>query len=410
VNAAGSGFGNGAGNRIVAGDRATTWGALLADPPSWTHAGPLAVLTDGHADAAAALAHHVASGRDILIASTARVDDTERAALRADGFSLRIDGGMLAPNGPAAAERGHVWILTSGSTGRPKRVPHTLTSLATVGGDQPERTWLCPYSPGTYAWWQVMMLTLTVPGQHVVTVEPDDLDSWPERAARHGVTAVSGTPTFWRQTLFRSGGDVAGLPLSQATLGGEPVDQAILDRLATTFPGARISWIYASSEVGAAIAVHDGRAGFPRAWLDRDDPDRPRLSLDGDELVVASPHATAGRTGPVHTGDRVEISGDRVHITGRRDTDEINVGGSKVSAGTVRNVLLGHDRIQWVRVTGRRAPLVGRIVTADIVADGGLTEADVLAWAGARLPEYALPRRIRLLAEIPMKETLKSDV
>ncbi|HEY2790937.1 MAG TPA: AMP-binding protein [Micromonosporaceae bacterium] len=399
----------GADNRITVGDHGTTWVELCADSTHWPGTGPIAVLADGHLDAVNTVAQHLAYGREILIASASRVDAEERAVLTAAGYALRIAGATTEPDGPAAADLGRVWILTSGTTGRPKRVQHTLRSLATVAGEQPERTWLCPYSPGTYAWWQLISLSLNVPGQHLVTVEPDALDEWPERAERHGVTAVSGTPTFWRQSLFRSGDVLGRLPLQQITLGGEPVDQSILDRLRLAYPSARISWIYASSEVGSAIAVHDGRAGFPREWLDRAAPDRPRLWVDQDELVIASPHAAAGHGGPVRTGDRVEIDGDRVLITGRLDGDEINVGGTKVSAGMVRNVLLGHDQIQWVRVTGRRAPLVGRIVTADIVADRGLTEADVLAWAGPRLSEYAMPRQIRLLAGIPMKETLKSD-
>ena len=107
------------------------------------------------------------------------------------------------------------------------------------------------------------------------------------------------------------------MPLRQLTLGGEPVDQAILDRLRALFPAARISWIYASSEVGASIVVHDGRAGFPVAWLDRATPGRPTLSLRDGELVIASPHHGVGLDGPVRTGDRAQIVDDRVLITGR---------------------------------------------------------------------------------------------
>ena len=37
-------------------------------------------------------------------------------------------------------------------------------SLTTVSGELPPRRWLCPYSPGTYAWWQVVTLGLAQPG------------------------------------------------------------------------------------------------------------------------------------------------------------------------------------------------------------------------------------------------------
>ena len=126
-----------------------------------------------------------------------------------------------------------------------------------------------------------------MPGQDVVFVEPDELDTWPRTALEARVTAASGTPTFWRQALYRDPEAVAALPLEQVTLGGEPVDQAILTRLVELFPQARVSWIYASSEAGASIAVHDGLAGFPEAWLDRDIPGRPRLSVRDGELVIS---------------------------------------------------------------------------------------------------------------------------
>ncbi|MEU5550400.1 AMP-binding protein [Micromonospora sp. NPDC047793] len=422
-------------NRVVVGGSALTW----RDLPEPVLPDPVAVLAHSARDALAAARHHAVHGTELLLTSAGRVDAGMRDDLRAAGFTLTAadptalghgaalgDGAVvvgdglvvLAPSRPRPAERGRLWLLTSGTTGRPKRVGHTLESVTTVRGAQPGRTWLCPYAPGTYAWWQVVTLALTQPGQHLVVVEPERLDDWPALAAAHGVDAASGTPTFWRRALHRDPEALARVPLRQLTLGGEPVDQAILDRLREVFPAARISWIYASSEVGAAIVVHDGRAGFPVEWLDRSAPERPTIGLRDGELVVTSPHHGVGLAGPVRTGDRARIVDGRVLITGRLDTDEINVGGSKVSAGLVRDVLTAHPRVAWARVTGRRAPLLGHMVVAEVVpappvsgATGpDLDEAALVRWCTDRLPEYAVPRRIRLHAEIPVKETLKSDV
>ncbi|WP_446213673.1 AMP-binding protein [Micromonospora sp. IBSANI012] len=400
-------------NRVVVGGAARTWRAL----PSPALPSPAAVLAAGSEDALAAARQHAEHGTELLLSTAHRVDPAMRDELREAGFAvttLDADGPVpVPPTRPRPAESGRLWLLTSGSTGRPKRVGHTLDSLTTVRGAQPERTWLCPYAPGTYAWWQVVTLSLTQPGQHLVVVDPDELDEWPAVAAAHGVDAASGTPTFWRRTLHRDGAALARVPLRQLTLGGEPVDQAVLDQLRAVFPTARISWIYASSEVGASIVVHDGRAGFPVDWLDREVPGRPRLSVDGEELVVSSPYHGVGLDGPVRTGDRVQVVDDRVLITGRLDSDEINVGGSKVSAGLVRGVLTAHPRVAWARVTGRRAPVLGRMVVAEVVptpSGDPLDEATLVRWCADRLPEYAVPRRIRMFTEIPVKETLKSDV
>lgn len=133
---------------------------------------------------------------------------------------------------------------------------HTLQGLTTVSTPQAPRRWLLPFTPGTYAWWQLVTLSLNVPGQDLVTVEAGGLSGWPVLAAAEGVTAVSATPTFWRHSLLRDRAAVTALRLEQITLGGEPVDQRLLNELTTAFPEARVSWIYASTETGAAFAVH----------------------------------------------------------------------------------------------------------------------------------------------------------
>ncbi len=399
-------------NTVVVAGKSLTWRTLhkLPQLPS-----PAAVLVDNGADALAALRHHAVHGTELLVATESRVDERMREELGESGFAIALPNGEVTPAKlKRIEESGRAWLLTSGSTGRPKRIGHTLETLTTVTGEQPPRTWLLPYSPGTYAWWQVVTLSLTHADQGLVVIEPDELEDWPAIAAEHSVTAASGTPTFWRQALYRDADALGAVPLEQITLGGEPVDQAILDQLREIFPKARISWIYASSEVGASIVVHDGKAGFPREWLEREPgPDRPMLTVDGEELVIRSPHQGDGLVGPVRTGDRIEYDGDRVLITGRLDTDEINVGGSKVSAGIVRNVLMGHPGVSWARVFARKAPLVGRMVAAEVVPNpalGPITHADLVQWCSNRLPDYGVPRRIRFLDEIPQKETLKSDV
>ncbi|MEA5153649.1 AMP-binding protein [Raineyella sp.] len=439
----------GADNRIVARGFTGSWAELGTYdlPPA------AAVFVHDHAEAARTVWTHATTARETLVASVTRAEEGLLADLRDSGLAIARTAGERveletatadtdaaeAPGAPTPghvpaadripgadhhsgadphpgpgrpAEPGRLWLLTSGSTGRPKRVAHTLDSLTTVTGEQPARTWLCPYTPGAYAWWQLVTLSLAHPGTHLVFLEPDQLDEWPQFALAHGVTAASGTPTFWRRALVRSGDTMARLALEQITLGGEPVDQAVLDRLRAVYPAARISWIYASSEAGASIAVHDGRAGFPVEWLDRHTDGRPALSVVDDELVIASPFRAAGMDPDLHTGDRVEIRAGRVLIVGRLATDEINVGGAKASVSAVRTVLLEHPAVAWAAVRGRRAPIVGQMVTAEVVLSPGAvtTTEELAAWCAARLPEYAVPRRLKILPEIPIKESLKSDV
>jgi len=398
-------------NRIRTGQVDCTWAGLeRAVLPR-----KAAVAADDHTQAILAVNAHLDDPGELLVASVARFDDVIVDELRAAGFSIvrglgTDEAHVEEPSVEGQADPGCIWLLTSGSTGRPKRVRHSLAGLTTVTAQQPDRTWLCAYSPGSYAWWQVISLGLAHAGTGVVCVEVDELDGWPRLARETGVTAVSGTPTFWRHAIWRDAQEVAAIPLVQATLGGEPVDQALLDSLRRLHPEARVSWIYASSEAGSAIAVHDGMAGFPQAWLDQEIPGRPRLSVINGELVLNSPFASSGNATNFRTGDRVKISGGRVRITGRIGWDEINVGGSKVSAAEVREVLLRHPAVAWAAVRGRRAPIVGQVVVGDVVLSSEADEATLRNWCVRSLADYAVPRRIAILSEIPLNESMKSDV
>lgn len=395
--------------------RARRW----CDLPPAELQGPTAAVVADALEGPAWAAAHVRTGEELLLASASRADVAVRQELAQEGFSVV---GPDAPRVRASREGdpGRLWLLTSGSTGRPKRVAHTLSSLTTVTAAPAPQRWLCPYSPGSYAWWQLVTLALAHEDHELVVVDPSDLDTWPAAALARGVTAVSGTPTFWRRALLHGGDDLARLPLRQVTLGGEPVDQAVLDQLAATFPQARVTWIYASSELGASIVVHDGRAGFPVDWLDRAAPGRVLLRVVDDQLHVASPHGAHGLSGLVATGDRVRVADGRVHVVGRVSGDEINVGGTKVSAGEVRHVLQDHPDVRWARVFPRRAPLVGAVVAAEVVlapgsqARSGAGDQDVTerlgTWCRDRLPVAAVPRRVTVLPGIPTTESLKSRV
>jgi acyl-CoA synthetase (AMP-forming)/AMP-acid ligase II len=395
------------GNRLLARGADTTWGGL--EPVEL--APVVCCFVDGNLDAARVVRSAVAGGIELLLAGAGRRTRELVEEVRAAGFAVREPTGeVLEPTAPREATPGRIWLLTSGSTGRPKRVAHTLASLTTVTGPQPARTWLCPYAIGSYAWWQVVTLGVNQPGQDVLFLEPSELASWPRRALEAGVTAASGTPTFWRQALFTDPEALAQVPLEQVTLGGEPVDQAILTRLREVFPRARVSWIYASSEAGASIAVHDGRAGFPVEWLGSTSTGRATVRVDGDELVISSPFRGEGIDAELRTGDRVEITDGRVVVVGRLASDEINVGGAKASASEIRDVLQSHPAVLWAAVRGRKAPIVGSIVTADIVVSDPVTAPELTSWCAERLPDHAVPRRLRFLEEIPIKETLKSDV
>ena len=340
---------------------------------------------------------------------------------RLDGLGIaRVDthtGSITRGPRSASREAAGVFVMTSGTTGTMKPIAHTwrtLNTLDRVRSNQP-RFWFVPYQPGSYAWYQMMCLGLFRPGQDLYCPPSSDPIEGFRGALDAGITAVSSTPTFWRCAFLALDSQVLQqAPIQTISLGGEIVDQAILDDLKATYPSATIRHIYASSEAGAAIVVTDGRAGFP---VDRLTQESICVKVEDGRLHVRSPYTTASAGGAgecwVDTGDRVEVRGDRVYFLGRAEESTINVGGMKAYPSEIEAAIMGHPNVIWAQVYARRAPLVGSLPAARVVlrsrcGDTAQEENALASFARASLPEHAVPRTWRFLDEIPMMPSLKT--
>lgn len=206
---------------------------------------------------------------------------------------------------------------------------------------------------------------------------------------------------------------LAAAPLRSLSLGGEIVDQAILDRLAALYPQAKIRHIYASSEAGAAIVVNDGKAGFDASLTERPASAIAVKVEDGQSTHTLSPYANRADTdGSVDTGDLVERRGNRFYLFGRAGDAMTNVGGQKAFASDIEARLMAHPDVVWARVAARKAPLVGALAAASVVLaraiDPDAAEAMLTAHCEAGLAEYAVPRMWEFHDEIPLRHSLKS--
>jgi acyl-coenzyme A synthetase/AMP-(fatty) acid ligase len=336
------------------------------------------------------------------------VDDT----LPSDPTRSPADG--PSPDAPGTGEP-TVWRLyTSGTTGAPKTVDHTLASLTRTvqrprDGGTTRRIWGLVYEPTRLAGMQVLLQSL-VNGDLLLDGASDEpLHERLRWLAEHRVDSLSATPTLWRQVLQSS--DPAALPLRQITLGGEIADQLVLDALARTFPHARITHIFASTETGAAFAVNDGHEGFPSSYLS-EPPRGVRLEVrDGILYVEAPGTSAAGPDGFASTGDLVAVTDDRVLFLGRA-SGIVNVGGVKVAPEQVEAVLRAHPDVVDAVVRSRRNPFSGSILTADVVATPDAPReslpARLRAHVAAELPSAHVPASVKVVAELSTSVTGKA--
>ena len=350
-------------------------------------------------------------------------DGTGPAADAADGLP-RFACPALPPSAwPSAPPAATEWLLlTSGTTGRPKLVAHTLASLSGPLDDglavAPEAVWSTFYDVRRYGGLQILLRALLGGGSMVLSQADEKVAAFLARAAAAGVTHVSGTPSHWRRALMSGAlmsGGAPGFAPRYVRLSGEVADQAILNSLATAFPGAGIAHAFASTEAGVAFDVRDGLAGFPAAMVGAPGAKAELRVIDGTLRIrsartascyLGGAGALADADGFVDTGDMVELRGDRYHFTGRRE-GVINVGGQKVHPEEVEAVLHLHPQVQMARVRGRASPITGALVTADIVlhtpagpeAFAALRE-EILALCRASLAAHKVPTVLRAVATL----------
>jgi acyl-CoA synthetase (AMP-forming)/AMP-acid ligase II len=334
--------------------------------------------------------------------------------------------GAVSPEGLARhglsrmQERATEWIMTtSGTTGQPKMVSHCLTSLArTVTPIRGRPIWGLTYEPTRFAGMQVLLQACFGEGTLVAPGLGANVGTMLSSFARHGCSHLSATPTLWQRFLMHP--DVARLALRQITVGGEIARQSVLNALAVRFPAARITHIYASTEVGVGFSVRDGREGFPASFTS--DPPKGIAISVRDGLLWLRPEGPASEyygeqrlprdaDGFINTGDRVAQRDGRYIFLGR-DTGVINICGIKVHPEEVERVINGLEGVGMVSVGVRPNPLVGALLTARIVASEPVTDETafldrVLAHCRTHLVPEGVPSIIRLVDRLETNEAGK---
>ena len=120
-------------------------------------------------------------------------------------------------------------------------------------------------------------------------------------------------------------------------------------------------------------------------------------------------NAEAFTNGWFRTGDQGRLDDEGyLYITGRIK-EIINRGGEKVSPLEVDTVIMDHPAVAQVVTFAMPHPKLGEEVAAVAVLREGMqaTEAEIRAFAAARLADFKVPRRVLFVAEIPKGATGK---
>jgi acyl-CoA synthetase (AMP-forming)/AMP-acid ligase II len=268
------------------------------------------------------------------------------------------------------------------------------------------------------------MLPLAVFSQDVVC----------ELVARERITVLPGAPTLYQSLLdspARAQHDLSTLRL--AVTGAADIPVELIRRVAEELPFERILTGYGLTEAGtvtgsrpdddfAHIAGTVGVpwAGFEVRTVDAEGaataPGEPGEVVVRGETVMRTylddPEATAAALdadGWLHTGDLGTFDADgHLRIVGR-SKDMFIVGGFNAYPAEIENLLLRHPAVAQAAVVGIPDERLGEVGMAFVVAaPGAAVEPDVLiAWARDEMANYKVPRRVEVVAELPVNATGK---
>ena len=413
---------------MVEGGRALTYAEL--DAASAAAARRLAALGVGPGDRVAlalpacvdfaVLLHAVPQLRAVLVPLSPRLGAAERDRLaEAAGARLVLDAPLegeeadVAPPGDPDPGAPDTLLFTSGTTGEPKPVlltaeNHRASALASAAnlGVEPDDRWLCCL-PVHHVGGLAILIRSAIYGTTAVLHPSFEAAAVAESLTSGEATLVSLVSTMVRR--LAAAGLIVAPALRAALLGGGPVPREVLEwgaayrlPLVQTYGMTETASQVATARVEEALE-RPGAGGRPLPGAEI------RVAADG-EVLVRGPMVSAGALaldGWLHTGDRGRLDGGGLlWIDGRMD-DLIVTGGENVAALEVEEALLGHPAVLEAAVVGREHPEWGRAVTAFVVLDRPVPEAELIQHCRDRLAGFKVPKAVISVPELPRTESGK---
>ncbi|MEU5881843.1 class I adenylate-forming enzyme family protein [Spirillospora sp. NPDC047279] len=322
--------------------------------------------------------------------------------LRGDAPESPPENGAYGdPDAPAAV------IFTSGTTANPRAVVHTQASLAAALDLFRERL---PLGPGDVVHTDQLMLGL-----------PTLISG-----ARWSMPPLSASPgTFVRQLRERGATHTFCVPVHLAEvldvepalpgtlryvlLGAAPAPAGVLRRAVAAAPDARVSSVYAMTEIlPVAIASAEDKLAHTASGAEGDLLGEPLVETafgDDGELMLAGPNLCLGYLGQeplkrLPTGDLARLDAGRLVLMGRKK-DMLIRGKFNLYPGLYEPAIAALDGVADAAIVGLPDPGTGdEEVVLAVVGDPGLPAA-----LRRRLPDVidhdALPDRIVVLPDLP---------
>jgi len=303
-----------------------------------------------------------------------------------------------------AQHEGGVIIFTSGSSGTPKAALQSIERFL-YKFQKPGRSFrtiaflLFDHVGGL----DTLFYTLASGGT-LILPQRRDPESILDLIEAHRAEVLPTSPSFLRSLCVigeRRKRDLSSLKI--ITYGSEPMDESTLARLNASFPNARLTQKYGTTETGSPRSVSRSNDSL---WLKikSDEVDAKVVDgvlwLRGEATMLGYLNAPSpvDEHGWYCTGDLVDVDGEWIRFRGRL-SDILNVGGEKVAPVEVEQTILQLDFVRDVSVAGEPHPLVGSVVVARVALHAKTLSSkeavrQILRHCRAHLARHKVPVRI----------------
>lgn len=331
-------------------------------------------------------------------------------------------------------------VYTSGSTGKPKGV--TLSHLNLVTNTKSINAYLkltqedkiLVVLPFHYCYGKSLLHTHFMVGGTVVL---DNRFAYPnvvlETMKQEQVTGFSGVPSTFQILLNHSSFANQSFPhLRYITQAGGAMAPHITKKLMESLPDKKIFIMYGATEASARLSYLEpselnrklgsiGKA-IPNVELSiiKENGEKAGINKIGEIVARGSnimqgywndPEETSQilKNDGYYTGDLARMDEEGfIYIVGRKK-DMIKVGGNRVSAKAIEEIIIQYPDIDEVAIIGIEDTILGEAIKAYIVpkTDTIIVEENIRKFCLQRMPQYMQPKFYQFAASLPKNNSGK---
>ena len=269
-------------------------------------------------------------------------------------------------------EDAEIIFTTSGTTGKPKIIKKNVFEELNKkrGKGASKDKWLTFYS---YDKWAFVSVVLHVFKNESTLIATRNDNIKENIDLLNKATHVALTPSVFM--LLVSIGIEIKNNIKQVTFGGEYCAQSTLDLCKKYFPKARITHVYAVSEIGDVMSASDGAEGYP--YTDRL---KKIITLKDGHMFVND----------FATNDMWDIRNNRLYFTGRKN-DILNIGGNVVNLLEIENFIRKNTCVLDLVAKKTKVPILNYAVILEYVSEKDIDIKKINKLIKNKFSKYHVP-------------------